>query len=473
MSQNVVLVGMGPHAKRIYMNCFSKNQMEPVLIIDLDVKKEEITKYVEKNNLSSDTYFVKEKYRDAEELSDYDKKEITKKLESLNITHAIIATEPKAHFSYIKFFLENNIHILVDKPLTAPTSVSTDLSKAHKIEEDYLVIKNLYAKAKENNINMEIQCQRRWHRGYRFIYKVTKELVKTYGIPITSIQLSHCDGMWNMPSEFIFRENHPYKYGYGKLFHSGYHFIDLLAWFESINHVLENKCPNNVELYVATVRPNDFVNMVNEADYNNLLKSKRFHNVFHNINDYHFDEYGELDVHSVLQFKQNEKVISTATINLMQNGFSRRSWDILPEDTYKGNGRVRHEYMNIEIGPLMNIQIHSYQSKEVKDMVKGRTDIGEVEHFNIYIFRNVDLIGGKPMEKYTLADLYDEKEIMLGYNESAREECFKRFINNIIAEDSLSKHHLGIRILSKEYEAMCKKYNGDVGYVSFSIDDIT
>jgi hypothetical protein len=33
-----------------------------------------------------------------------------------------------------------------------------------------------------------------------------------------------------MPSEYTSREGHPYRYGYGKLVHSGYHFVDLFAW---------------------------------------------------------------------------------------------------------------------------------------------------------------------------------------------------------------------------------------------------
>lgn len=38
----VVLVGLGPHAKRIYMKCFQVNDMEPILIIDLESKKNEV-----------------------------------------------------------------------------------------------------------------------------------------------------------------------------------------------------------------------------------------------------------------------------------------------------------------------------------------------------------------------------------------------------------------------------------------------
>lgn len=35
--------------------------------------------------------------------------------------------------------------------------------------------------------------------------------------------------------EMCTRDYHPYKYGYGKLMFSGYHFVDLLMWLLSIN----------------------------------------------------------------------------------------------------------------------------------------------------------------------------------------------------------------------------------------------
>ena len=72
--------------------------------------------------------------------------------------------------------------------------------------------------------------------------------------------------MWVMTSEFLTRENHPYKYGYGKLFHSGYHFIDLLTWFLEINNLTQNKKINNAEMYDSTYNPNDSLTVINNQD---------------------------------------------------------------------------------------------------------------------------------------------------------------------------------------------------------------
>lgn len=469
INANMALIGLGPHAKRIYMNCFKKNGFEPELIVDVRSKKEEVMEYIHQHNLLAQTYFIEDKNQYNEKLNKKDENNLFTLIRTLDITHCVISTEPKAHKAYICFCMEHNIHCLVDKPLTSPVDACWNYAQAKKIEDDYDEIVELYQKAKEHGTILKVQCQRRWHKGYRMAHDLAAELVKRYHIPITAMQVSHCDGMWNMPDEFVNRENHPYKYGYGKLFHSGYHFVDLVAWFQKINELLIEKAPDRVELYATSIKPMDFFHMINQEDYHSLLKTRKFDEIFENMEAYHFEQYGELDIYSILQFIQKDKVVSTVNMSLMQNGFSRRSWSALPEDTYKGNGRVRHEYMNIEIGPLADIQIHSYQSKEIKDRIENDTSVGEVEHFDIYVFRNVDLIGGKPFEKFTLQELYSNDEIMLGYNESAREKCFYEFAACQIQEESILDHDLGIRILSKQYEALCRQREGKKPCVTFQI----
>jgi len=402
----VVLVGLGPHAKRIYMHYFNKYSFLPKLIIELESKKEQVQEYLYKNNFIIKTFYIPDVYCNTEELPESYKSKLIKVIDKLKVTHAIISTEPKAHFAYLKFFLENRIHTLTDKPITSPINVSTQLKMAKKIEEDYECLVSLYNKAREEGVNCTVQCQRRWHNGYLYIRELLKECIEQYGIPITHIDIYHSDGMWNMPGEFISRENHPYKYGYGKLFHSGYHFIDLMCWFIDLNNALNTKKINNAELYAAITRPDDFMGIINNQDYERIFGTDKYNEIFNNFNSYNFDEFGEIDFYSLIQFKKGNNVITSCNLNLLQNGFSRRSWTDLPQDTYKSNGRVRHERINIQVGPLMNIQVHSYQSKEIKDRNKDIcNEIGAVEHFDIYIFKNIDILGGKPFEKITIEDL--------------------------------------------------------------------
>ena len=172
-----------------------------------------------------------------------------------------------------------------------------------------------------------------------------------------------------------------------------------------------------------------------------------------------FIDFGEIDFHSIINFKEEDKLITNCSINLMQSGFSRRACCELPKDTYKGNGRVRHERLNIQVGPLMNIQIHSYQAYEIKDRDQILNNgVGSVEHFDIYVFRNSQLIGGKTFETLDIATLSEkDKKYFNGYNEKARENCFINFLLNIDDSSDLLEHRTSIEITEKAYEAMSRK----------------
>ena len=377
-------------------------------------------------------------------------------MKKYEITHAIISTEPKAHLAYAKFLIQNNINILMDKPITSPCNVLNKVKEARKIEKEYLILAKLYQMHKDKII-FSIQCQRRFHIGYLYIKKLLKEVVSKYKIPITYIDIYHSDGMWNMPNEFLERENHPYKYGYGKLFHSGYHFVDLLTWILECNDSL-TKTINNATIYSTTFRPTDFFKTIENDFYKLYLNTNKFENIL--TNPSFVKGFGELDFHAMIDFKQDNDILTHCSLNLMQTGFSKRAWTELPKDTYKANGRVRHERINIQVGPLLNIQIHSYQANEINDSIKlPKNSPGGIDHFDIYIFRNTKLIGGEVFEKVSLKDLDKDKDLFIGNNEKARERCFLDFINNNSQDSDLLKHQKSILLLTKLCESIASNRN--------------
>ena len=224
-----------------------------------------------------------------------------------------------------------------------------------------------------------------------------------------------------------------------------------------VNRQTRGKKINNAEMFVSTNNPKDFFNIFNNYDYKKILRTNRFERIL--LEEDKFENFGEIDFHSVINFKQGNKLITNCSINLMQSGFSRRAWSELPEDTYKSNGRVRHERLNVQVGPLMNIQVHSYQAYEVKDRDKIlNNNVGSVEHFDIYVFRNSQLIGGKTFEMLDIATLSEkDKEYFNGYNEKARENCFVNFLLYIDDSSDLLEHKTSIEITEKAYEVMSKK----------------
>lgn len=470
-NKKIMLIGLGPHAKRIYMHYLMQYDCQPKVIVDLYSKKEDIDKFVKEKNINSVIYLIEDSQKNSEELSVEVKNNLEVLIKDFDIKYVIIATEPKAHLAYSKYFLEKRINILIDKPITATYKVSTDERQARKIYNDYKEMKDIYEDARKSEINFTVQCQRRWHPGYQYIFSLLKECIKEYKIPITFINIYHCDGMWNMPNEFFTRENHPYKYGYGKLMHSGYHFLDLLACLLKINLQLCNKKIDNFELYTSISKPSDQLNIINKEFYNDIFKSSKFNGIFENISDLNLDSFGEVDYSSSIQAYSGNDLITMCNLNLLQSGYSRRSWSELPYDTYKSNGRVRHEYVNIQVGPLMNIQIHSYQSKEIKKREKlHEEELGGLEHFDIYVFRNVDIIGGKPLEIKRIRDLNLEcKNSFIGYNEEARKTALIEYLNNNMSNSDLADHDLSVKFLSNSYLSMAKRYNDKSPIVKFEL----
>ena len=443
--KNVALVGIGPHAKRIYLNYFKKHRVNLALVIDLDSQKDCIRSYLDEQGFKKTKIFtLPDQYKDDDHLPDSISSNLLSVFKVLEITHLIISTEPKAHFMYLEFALKNDINVLTDKPITV-TKDMTSLSSIQKVRKQYYQILDL---ANSSKASCKVMCQRQYHRGYEEVKKILTKTVDKYRVPITDIEIFHSDGAWEFPHD-LEKENHPYKYGYGKLFHSGYHFIDLLSDFIKINDSLgKNKKIVDGDVFSKVVTPNDEMQFLNIDDYKRLFKDQNIPDYYNENSNPTFKKFGEKDYHGLLTFyNQDGFTITTASLNLLHNGVSRRSW-IETKDFYKSNGRIRHERINIEIGHLLNIQIHSYQSKEICDRTDDEESVGGLEHFDIYFFHN-PLVNQEPFKVIHLGDMYSEKEKkeFLGYNELSREIFIGNFLNNKDCKGDIKDQALAIEIL--------------------------
>ena len=144
----VALVGLGPHAKRIYMHFFKKYKVNLALVVDIDSQKDYVKDYLKKNNFKKTKVFtIDDGIKDNDSLPKDVFDDLATDCDSLHITHVIIATEPKAHNMYIEFALKNDINVLTDKPITV-TKNMTSLSSIEKVRKQYYNILNLEKKSK-------------------------------------------------------------------------------------------------------------------------------------------------------------------------------------------------------------------------------------------------------------------------------------------------------------------------------------
>lgn len=474
-TKNIVLAGLGPHARRIYYPLLEKYaaqyNIRLLLVIDRREQREAIHNYLDGRSLQPEQLLFIDDNQNVDEAPG---DELLATLRDLSrkqhISGIIIATEPRAHKFYALWAVLNNIHVLVDKPITAPPGSSIDVHAARQVYADYADLERCLEISRSNFI---VQAQRRSHAGYKLVKSYLEDFVRQYPIPVSYMDIYHGDGMWVMPEEIYGRENHPYKYGYGKLMHSGYHFIDLFAWLAETNMKLENKRPNVAEITARRFGPYDFLNQMTKEDYTTLFDANLPRAWFTPERMSGLKNFGEQDVFVLCQLKRDDVVVTTSSINLQQNSFSRRSWMKQASDVYKGNGRVRHERLNLQVGNLLNIQVHSYQSYEVGKRDVETEGAGHEDHFEVDIYRNSGVVGGKPFETFNIGaqsrhDASGDKTF-LGHNEHARELHFLDFLECRPGPSHFNSHRMTVQLLSGICEALAHVQAGNPQQINVAL----
>lgn len=330
---NIIIIGLGPHAKRIYypicMKDGEKYGFELVHGVELLEKKNDVEKYFkEKDFRKIEIRYLTTEERTYKKLHPKVEKDLNKIVRERKIKGVIISTEPLAHFQYAKWALQQGLYILMDKPISTAENVVSSLKAIESIKGDYEELGECYKKAKTKNKKLvfSLMAQRRYHPAFIKMRKLVQEVFKKTNCPITSIQSYHGDGQWRMPIEIIEQDYHPYNQGYGKCSHSGYHSIDIVPWL--IRSVENNdKYIDNVDIFTNFITPVDFIRQLNISDYKKLFKN---FDVYNKYSEKEFVEkskyFGEIDAFSSLSFKQGDYVMSLASINLAHNGCSQRDW---------------------------------------------------------------------------------------------------------------------------------------------------
>lgn len=402
----VILIGCGPHSRRVYLPAI-KNIKDMELVMILDLKSQESIVTDSLRDYPNAELKLIEPFKDdlPNELWTY----LSNYIKEKEIQGVIIATEPLVHKAYASWAIQNELNVLIDKPITARGNVVSDMSNAEGILEDYLELYNNYSllQLRKETIFI-VNSQRRFHAGFEFVKKLIREVGEETNCPVTFIQAYHCDGQWRLPNEIITQEYHPYCFGYGKASHSGYHIFDSVYQFYKASEI-ENKVPDSMEIMSSFIQPEGFFEQLTENDY-----LKIFGEDYLLIRD--FDEqqiksltrdFGEIDLSAVITLKMKEVSIANININLLHNGYAGRTWLKPGADLYKGNGRIKHETYNIQQGPFQNIQIHAYQADDKHDKNnEPEYFLGGKNHFEVYVFRNPLISSGANQPKiYSYQDI--------------------------------------------------------------------
>lgn len=472
--QNIILIGLGYHARRIYFPVLQelqkKKRIDQIFIIDLKSQEKIIKNYLcEKKSTKVESFFLGTPSNN--KLSKDLEKNLTLVTKRKKVKGVIISTEPLAHMVYAKWAIKNRLSILMDKPISSHEWIISNEKYGKQLVLDYEKLVKIYKEARKDNPQMVfvIMAQRRFHEVFKKIRNAVEEVYRYTNCPITSIQSFHGDGQWRFPTEIIEQTAHPYNQGYGKCSHSGYHFFDIVSWLIEAG----GKKPNEMEVVSSFLTPNDFIKQYTFDDYRRNFKD------FDKYNKYSEKEFsnkaknfGEIDSFNDFMFKKNGSVMTLASINLCHNGFSQRNWPTTEgRDLYKGNGRVRHESHYILQGPFQAISYISYQSKEVDpNLQKNLFSVGGEYHVDVHVFRNSNF-----NHKWKCVDNFRAKDLIKmkmkhksrGHQEDARREAILGFVENLetgsreIAEQSdLMQYERSVKMMSIVYRSMARRKKG-------------
>lgn len=472
-----MLVGVGYHARRTYVPHLKtlREEGRAILSLAVDVEscKDRVVEYTQRLIPDTELAIVP----DFEgEMPEHVAKQLSEAAERTGVKTCVISTQPLAHKSYGLWAIRQGLNVIMDKPISTRDHVVTDFEAAYGIAQDYVDLYEEYQalqKRLDKPTFFMINSHRRYHPGFYCTFDMIKEIQEKTGCPVTNIISTHCDGKWRMPSEIVDEPYHPYRTGYGKVSHSGYHFFDMMYNFMRSGWS-ESKRPDKMEVVSSFVLPAGFVESLNEADYDAIFGKDEYGKYKRYTDEELFrlmPGMGEIDASIQVTFSRNGHNIAIAQINLLHNGFSRRSWLQPGADLYKGNGRVKHEAHEIRSGPFQTIVIDSRQANDKHDRSLPSTgELGTDNHFVVHTFRNSDITGDEgPLGTFTVSDLDKRYNTLLPgiYSENVKRGILWESVDFLRGEKSLQEltshledHAVPVHIMSSAYISHIRRIRG-------------
>ncbi len=477
---NLVIIGVWYYSKRLYIPHIFNNQKKFIVTtiswVDLLSQKEKIESYLlEKGILNFDISYI-EDTRKNDQL--YVESIVVNHIKKNMINCMVISTEPLFHWVYSQIALKNNLSIILDKPITLEKDMANISRKSDNLITDY---NDLCDKFRQNTkgvswVHFDVMVQRRHHKGYHLVKEKIDEIMDLFHCPITSMNAFSNDWQWRFPDEIINQNYHSYNEGYWKVWHSGFHIVDIVAFLLMSTSIWEKKIVW-WEVFSSGVFPEDVVSQFNFDDYENAfpgysLREKYSESGFMKK----VKDFWEIDISSIITLKNSLWKQTLLSINQWHNWLSCRSWDTADwRDLYKWNGRIRQEHITIEQWPFQSIFIETFKSWNYWDQDSKQTMHWWENHFDIHIHRNKNMNEKwKSYEMVSWKELYGRIDDSYNYKSSKDWiDLFFYNINNKISwEKSFSNildFNLSIQMFSSIYKSLALKHEGENPIVNFDI----
>ncbi len=419
---DLLLVGVGPHAHYKHLPMIRKAMSSGLAsgysILELETARPRLEELVRTLDVKPERIVTIPDRRQEGEWYTADSDAALEEL-CRSSTRVMICTEPKAHFPYIRWCLANGRDCLVDKPVTIP--MSGNVIDPRRLAAE---LRELIEIGRDSPASCSVMTPRRYHHVYETVRRYVGWLVRRLGVPVTYLSIYHGEGVWNTPVEYLEREDHPYKYGYGKLLHSGYHYVDILA------RLLDLSGDTDFDVVSRLARPEDQQSQM-AAAYSRMEGAVA-------VEPASGHPFGETDL--VASFAARKKgtgeVVTLGNLALLQTTTSLRNWWRLPADVYNKTGRFGVEEIRLNLGFLTSVAVRILK---VPVEVDGRHATFRDE-LDITVWRNGNLLGTPFLDRR----LNRSAE---SYLEAGRWRLFRSWLEGTENRSRIDQHLRSVEIL--------------------------
>lgn len=340
-------------------------------------------------------------------------------------TKVIVSTEAKAHLGYLRAALGLGLDCLVDKPIVLPMG-SNGRPAADRLVSAVAELNEICDRTGGRCV---VMTPRRYNAVYELIGRYARRASRNLGTPVTYIGIEHHAGVWNTEEEILSREDHPYRYGYGMLCHSGYHYIDILSGFLAHNEDHFGSLAVELDVHrasaadqVSQIGPEPVRRLRGDAPGAALFPAPPF--------------WGETDIVSsgAARRPRSRETVCLFRLDLLQTSVSLRNWRQLPTDVYNKNGRYGSETVRLNIGPFAAIEARIFKRPHLS--TEAHPQLTREAH--ITLWRNAAFLGGVAVRER----LYPARDTLVRNADlrAGRRRLFDDWLAGRSAKSSLKSH---------------------------------
>lgn len=266
---------------------------------------------------------------------------------------AYIATEVGSHEQYLRRCVQEGVDSLVEKPVLAPM-----IGDSFEPSLITTTMAELIAAAARRKARHSVMTLSRYHSIYndRVIHSL-RERMLAWKSPLTSFHLRAAGGVWNLEHEFVTRDDHPYRYGYGMLMHGSYHYIDLAVQVLSLNKLLFGDRPLRLQVCSFGAFPGDQWQRLSRPATQMLGGDSKCAVLGREPR-----RYGETDITSTFRLldAETDATITLGTLSFEQTTPSIRHWSAFPDGVYNKNGRTSSVDLEAQLSTLYSVHVNCY-----------------------------------------------------------------------------------------------------------------